>query len=328
MPDRQRCLYCEGELGEVMFSGVRDRLGVSDKTWTFRRCKSCGSAVLDPMPTLDELLAAYPPNYHVDEIPQTQWLHRLQYGLEMRLFYEPIWRYSVKAVQRVTGLRGGKLLDVGGGSGHRSALFQQAGFEVTVLDPDERALQIAQARFGLRTVCGLLEETDLPENGFDLVTFWFVIEHLPNPKQTLAAAHRVLRPGGWLVALVPLADSWQAKVFRERWTEVREAPRHVGLPTQKGMECLLERSGLQPMAWVSGSLLCSAGIVALSLVPAAATPIACGHQSFAVRFLWRLLGISATLAGLPFAWLEKMAEHPRAGIFFATKPENQKGQRA
>lgn len=70
MADGRHCLYCDGELGDVLFSGVRDRLGVSDKEWTFRRCKSCGSVVLDPMPTLDELIAAYPPDYHVDEIPQ------------------------------------------------------------------------------------------------------------------------------------------------------------------------------------------------------------------------------------------------------------------
>lgn len=100
------------------------------------------------------------------------------------------------------------MLDVGGGAGHRSALFQQAGFEVTVLDPDQHALRVAQERFGLRTVCGLLEEVTLPPDHFDLVTFWYVVEHLPHPKETLKAAIRVLRPGGWLVALVPLVDSW------------------------------------------------------------------------------------------------------------------------
>jgi SAM-dependent methyltransferase len=180
-----RCLFCDGELGEIMFKGVRDKRGVSEKEWDFRRCNQCGSAVLDPMPTLEELLAAYPPVYHVDQVSQTSWFHRLQYTLEARFFYEPVYRFSVRQVQRVTGLRTGRMLDVGGGSGHRSFFFQRAGFDVTVLDPDERALKVARERFGLKTICGLLEEVNLPENSFDLVTFWFVVEHLPEPQKTL-----------------------------------------------------------------------------------------------------------------------------------------------
>ncbi len=65
------CLYCDGELGKALFTGVRDRLGVSEKLWNFRQCKSCGSAILSPMPSLDELLSAYPSNYHVDEIQRS-----------------------------------------------------------------------------------------------------------------------------------------------------------------------------------------------------------------------------------------------------------------
>lgn len=192
-----RCLYCDSELAEILFSGVRDRLGVSNKEWTFRRCSKCGSVVLDPMPNLDELLAAYPPTYHVDEVPRTHWIHRLQYALETRLFYELIYHSSVRQVQRITGLSEGKMLDVGGGSGHRSFFFQQAGFDVTVLDPDEQALKVAKERFGLKTICGLLEDSDLPKNYFHLVTFYSVVEHLLDPKQTLLAAYQVLRPDGW-----------------------------------------------------------------------------------------------------------------------------------
>ncbi len=319
MVANKRCLFCDGELREVLFENVRDRLGVSDKAWNFRRCADCGSAVLDPMPSLDELLAAYPPTYHVDQAPQTHWLHRLQHAIETRCFYHPVCRFSVQQVQRVTGLKGGRMLDVGGGSGHRSAFFQQAGFEVTVLDPDERALRVAQEQFGLRTVCGLLEEADLPEEHFDLVTFYCVVEHLPEPQQTLTAAYRVLRPSGWVVALVPLVDSWMVRMFKERWADVREAPRHTGLPTVEGMRRLLERSGFTLKAWESYNLWVNAGLFALSLVPLATTPIACVSLSLNARLFWRGMGVLATFAGLPFAWLEKIGGHPSTGVFFAQK---------
>ncbi len=89
MVANKRCLFCGGELGEVLFENVRDHRGISPKAWTFRKCRKCSSAVLDPMPTLDELLEAYPPVYHVEQVPQTHWIHRVQYRLETLLFYEP-----------------------------------------------------------------------------------------------------------------------------------------------------------------------------------------------------------------------------------------------
>ncbi len=313
------CLFCGGELGEAVFKDVRDRLGVSEKLWTFRRCHQCGSAILDPMPPLQELLSAYPPTYHVDEVPQTHWFHRLQYFVENNLFYEPMYRFRVRQVQRVTGLKGGKMLDVGGGSGHASAFFQRAGFDVTVLDPDERALKVAREKFGLKTIHGLLEEVKLPENSFDLVTFWCVVEHLPEPQKTLRAAYKVLRDKGWLVALVPLSDSWQAKMFGSRWAEAREAPRHTGLPTKEGMKRLLEHCGFTLRAWESNSVWDNAGIFALSVVPAATTPVACSHLSLPARLCWRSLGALVTFVGLPFAWLERLFGNPRAGVFFAQK---------
>lgn len=314
-----QCLFCDGELGETMFTGVRDRLGVSDKEWTFRRCVQCGSAVLDPMPTLEELLAAYPPTYHFDQVPPSNRIQRLLAALEIRLFYKPIYRSSVRQVQRMTGLKSGRILDVGGGSGRRSFSFQQAGFDVTVLDPDEQALKVAKEQFGLKTICGLLEEVDLPENSFDLVTLWYVVEHLPEPQKTLKAAHKVLRPNGWVVILVPLIDSWQARLFKGKWAEVTEAPRHVGLPTTKGMKMLLEICGFSFKAWESQNVWDNVGIFALSLVPKATTPVARGQLSPFAGLLWRGLGVLATFGGLPFAYMESLWKRPRAGVFFAQK---------
>lgn len=316
MQAENRCLYCNGLLAQVVFSGVRDRLGISQKTWSFRTCGHCGSANLDPKPRPEELESSYPSQYHLDQVPNKHFLRRLQYTLEAEFFYKPLWRYSVKAVKKETGLASGKLLDVGGGSGHRSKMFQQAGFEVTVLDFDERALRVARERFGLKAISGSLETAGLPANHFDLVTLWCVVEHLPYPSGTLKAATEILRPGGWLVAQVPLVDSWQASLFKSRWCAVTDAPRHTGIPSKEGMKALLWQCGLRPSRFLRASFLDSAATFALSLVPPASTPIAYAGPSPA---FWRLFGLVFLLVGLPFSWLEAACGHPRAAIFFAQK---------
>lgn len=317
--EQKRCVLCGGLLGEVIFADVRDRLEISERPWTFRHCRECGSAVLDPMPSSEELLSAYPECYAFDQAPLGGGIRRLWYALEVSLFYGPLYRRSVRQVQRVTGLRGGRMLDVGGGTGHRAAFFQRVGFDCTVLEPDERALRVARERFGLKTVGGLLEAADLPAETFDLVTFYAVVEHLPAPQETLRAATRLLRPGGWLVAMVPILAGWQLKLGR-RWHQVREAPRHVSLPTVEGMRRLLTNAGLEFRTWEGGDPLDEAGILALSLLPRSASALALAGRSVSPRAIWRLLGALLTLLALPMAYLARARRCSSIGVFFAQKP--------
>lgn len=316
----QRCILCNGELDGVLFSRIPDRLGLVTGVWNFRQCRECGSGVLDPLPSQEELLAAYPEVYAADQAPQTRWMHRLLYWVETKAFYEPLYRASVQQVVRRTGLRRGRLLDIGGGTGKRTVYFQQAGFEAWVLEPDERPLRIAQEKFGLGTICGTIEEIDWPAARFDLITFFAVIEHLPAPQQTLQSAARLLRPGGWIVAMVPLLDSWQGRLFRARWHLVREAPRHVSLPTKAGMRALFSRSGLVFRSWEGESAVDCAGVMALSLIRSATVDIACATPEVTRRLLWRGIGALATIACLPLAVLEGVFGAPGAGVFFAQKP--------
>ena len=318
--DRQ-CLYCLGPLGEPIFRNVRDRLRVSNRLWTFRRCLDCGSALLDPMPSSEELLRAYPEHYAFDQAPQTGAFHHLLYRLESALFYHPIYRSSVRQVIRVTRLRSGRLLDVGGGTGHRTWFFRDAGFECTVLDPDERPLRIARERFGLQTIQGLLEEIELPPGSFDLITFYAVIEHLPDPTRTLQAASRLLRPGGWIVALVPVLTGWETRWCRLFWRhQVFEAPRHVGLPSPEGMRRLFARCGLELRRWEGNHLLDEAGIIALSVFSASASAIACASTSLFARGTRRAIGAMLTLLAIPFAILLHRIGYPGSAVFFAQKP--------
>ncbi len=314
------CILCEGPLNGPVFENIQDRLGVSKRLWTFRRCQKCGSAILDPMPSQQELLNMYPEYYAFAQAPQTHWAHHLLHILEMQFFYGPIYRHSVRQVQRVTGLKQGRLLDVGGGTGNRAAFFQRAGFDCTVLDPDPRALKIAQERFGLPTVEGLLETASIPEESFDLITFYAVVEHLPNPVSTLRAAYRLLRPGGWIVTFVPLLAGWQLSLGGQRWHQVREAPRHVSLPTTKGMQQLLQRAGFEPKCWEREHPLDEAGIFALSLVPFSASAVAHQKPSLVSRVGRRFLGALVTLLALPGAYLAYLTHRTSTGTFFAQKP--------
>jgi SAM-dependent methyltransferase len=98
----------------------------------------------------------------------------------------------------------GRVLDLGCGAGLQSALLAAAGFDVTAVDPDRENIAYATrrgaGRHARRVVyrLGTLEELGLPSETFDAVVSFGVLEHVDDPHSTLAAAARLLRPGGTL----------------------------------------------------------------------------------------------------------------------------------
>ncbi len=75
--------------------------------------------------------------------------------------------------------------------------------EVTGIELDPDAAELARGR-GLGEVrVGRLEELPWPDASFDLITCLDVIEHTPDDRATLRELRRVCRPGGFLLVTVP-----------------------------------------------------------------------------------------------------------------------------
>ena len=103
------------------------------------------------------------------------------------------------------GLAGKRVIDVGCGGGILSEAMARRGALVTGLDLSDKALKVAQLHayeagvdIGYR-----LEDVDLvadrePES-FDLVTCMELLEHVPEPAQTIAACARLLKNDGLAV---------------------------------------------------------------------------------------------------------------------------------
>lgn len=101
---------------------------------------------------------------------------------------------------------GARLLDVGCGTGF--FLEEAAGrYDVSGLDPSPQAVGFCRQR-GLSGVRegGVESLADLAPD-FDAVTFFDVLEHLPDDLGALTLTRRVLRPGGRVVVSVP-AYQW------------------------------------------------------------------------------------------------------------------------
>lgn len=222
-----------------------------DVTATLVQCSRCGLVYQNPRPTLAEIGQHYPPEYesytdHVAEKkrnPLLQWA--IDYGINKRC------RYVTRHKQS------GTLLDIGCAAGtflvgmrnhseNHGGTWQLQGVELTA-----DVARIARERHGLDVFTGTLEEAAHPDNTFDAITLWDVLEHLHDPAASLREIRRILKPGGVLIIRVPNLASWDARLFGDTWAGL-DAPRHLYIFSPATLSQTLEKAGFEVLSHSSG----------------------------------------------------------------------------
>jgi 2-polyprenyl-3-methyl-5-hydroxy-6-metoxy-1,4-benzoquinol methylase len=166
------------------------------------RCRSCSLVYMNPRPHHQDVQANY------SSVEDARYLEEEQGRVET--FGE-----SVDHIQRFVST--GTLLDVGCHVGTFLEVAAGRGFQVAGVEPSRWASEIARARIDGHVHCGAVEDAPLPEGGYDVVTLWDVIEHLPDPAIDVRAIHAALRPGGIFAVSTMDVDSLFARVLGRRW---------------------------------------------------------------------------------------------------------------
>lgn len=97
---------------------------------------------------------------------------------------------------------GQKILDLGAGQGWYSLYLQEKGFQVTAVDQ-----KLGFHHPQISTLEKSLEEKlPFPNEEFDMILAWDIIEHVKNETQLLQEMHRILKKGGIVLLSVPHAD--------------------------------------------------------------------------------------------------------------------------
>ncbi len=231
----ERCNLCGLNVPQPVLAG-RDRLHGLPGRYNLVRCENCGLIYLNPRPGPDSIAAYYPEDYlafytAIEDEPS--WFRRLdrQYAVHKRC----------SQVIRRAG-PAGRLLDVGCATGIFLNGMRQRGWHVEGLEPSPHAAAYARQRFGLEVREQSLEESGFPDEQFDVLTLWDVLEHVPDPAIAIAEAARILRPGGWLVLSLPNPASWERRWFGPYWAGW-DVPRHFHIFSQEVLERYLAPAG-------------------------------------------------------------------------------------
>ncbi len=207
---------------------------VSREVFEIWECANCSGRFTQDIPTENEVSKYYQSDAYISHSDSTQ-------GIVNKIYHQ-VRKITLKKkkdlVQKVTSLKKGSVLDIGAGTGLFVKTMQDAGWEVTGLEPDSRARKIALGmNIELREPSNLFS---FPPETFDAITLWHVLEHVHSLHAYLDQLQKLLKVNGTLIIAVPNYTSDDAQHYGASWAAY-DVPRHLYHFSPRSMDMLLTR---------------------------------------------------------------------------------------
>lgn len=268
------CPLCSRRRAEFLFATI-DRLYRLPGEFGLVRCQDCSLVRLSPRPLIGELGFYYPEaEYYSYQDPVTEaqahapgWRGRLKDALRDSVLaakgYEvarlAAWQRALQPlIRQAFGHRVpygygerfpdykpcGRALEIGCGSGTFLGLLKHHGWQVAGVELSARAAAAAKEKLGVDVFVGPLEAAGFAADSFDYIHMSHVIEHLPDPVQSLREVRRLLKPGGEVYIETPNIDSLDYRQSGRYWFPL-DTPRHLFLFAPTTLRRAVSEAGLQ-----------------------------------------------------------------------------------
>ena len=212
---------------------------VSQQTFSIWECRSCTLRFTQDVPDAASIGPYYRSDDYISHTNTRKGLVNSLYHMVRKQTLSDKRRLLVAA----TGMKHGKLLDIGAGTGAFVGHMKENGWEVTGLEPDDtaRGIALSQNQVELRSISDFYS---LAPGSYDAITLWHVLEHVHDLHTYVGQLARLLKKEGRIFIAVPNYTSHDADVYQGAWAAY-DVPRHLYHFSPDAMENLLTRHGLQ-----------------------------------------------------------------------------------
>lgn len=194
---------------------------LTESEFEFVGCRSCGLMIYEPRPTADEITAKYRYIGGMGDATPSKSEDPERTALRARRVFKLLSPHLAQGA--------GTALDFGGGDGRLLQTFVGKGFDCALVDYADRPIA------GVRKIADT--EQGIPEQDrFDVIICSHVVEHLPDPLQTLKSIRRSLAADGAMYVEVPYEMYKQLPAKSEPVT-------HVNFFTPESLRNLLHAAG-------------------------------------------------------------------------------------
>lgn len=194
-------------------------------------CRGCSLVRMEEIPLPRETVHA------TDTTPVLETFSPLLEWLKTELILKP-------EIRRLRSYMKGKgpVLDVGCGTGWATAIWRDhSHMEVHGMELEPLWADMAAKRFGLHVLNEKFENASIQDGTYEMVIFRHVLEHFLDPAKILRQADRILKPGGYVLIIVPNGDSLGRRIFRQYWEWA--PPSHIYNFSPRSLSRLLQRAG-------------------------------------------------------------------------------------
>ena len=252
------CEVCGSKDHQFLFEGWDRVFGIPGR-FNVVQCEACGLIFINPQPDSEMLKAYYPDVYYASNpshYREYSWLRRKV--LEAYFGYRSpsgesqalhllkralLFPFRMKYGHFMPFVEGGRILDIGCGNGTELYKLKAMGWETHGVEMDDQASERARSK-GIPVFTGDLFRANYPDQFFHVVRMSFVLEHLPNPRETLREIRRILMPEGRIYLSVQNARSLHYWLFGPRWFSL-DVPRHLFTFTPATIERLFSSLDLR-----------------------------------------------------------------------------------
>tara|TARA_R110002096_G_scaffold135560_2_gene287606 strand:- start:859 stop:1719 length:861 start_codon:yes stop_codon:yes gene_type:complete len=198
---------------------VKDH-SVSGEVFELIQNSEFGFLETSPLPASDKLSDYYKSEDYISHTDSKRNLFEKAYHVVRRISLKK----KLKLINSFS-LENKILLDVGCGTGDFLQTAQNNNWQVSGIEPNEKARAIANKKTN-NSVFEIDQLLKFDRDSFGVITLWHVLEHLSNLENQITILKKLLKPNGTLIIAVPNYKSFDAKHYAEFWAAF-DVPRHL-----------------------------------------------------------------------------------------------------
>ncbi len=241
----ENCKLC-GSAEKVVFLSPTE---FGDGKSSLVRCSNCGMTYIDPAPTKDALKKFYEDTYLTPEYRKIDGASIPDPRQELLYTFQVMEKHLDEIEKRKTPP--GNILDVGCSHGAFMLEANSRGWTTVGVEPFQAAAEFCKNSLGLNVHNKDIMDAELPENHYDVISMWEVIEHVFDPVSVMKKIWKLAKPGGILIMSSPNAESPASLITRGQWVGLK-FPTHLQFFGYGTLPRLLLESGWKSIEVKSG----------------------------------------------------------------------------
>ena len=201
------------------------------------KCADCGFKFTQDYPEEIEIGKYYESDDYISHDDSAKGFSNKVYRLVRKMMLGK----KKRLVEKITGIRKGKILDIGSGTGYFAGTMKKAGWQVKGIEINKKAREFSISQFGIDAISPD-KISAVESDSFDCITLWHVLEHFHDPFNYFSDINRLLKPDGLCLVALPNCSSYDSNHFGQYWAAF-DVPRHLWHFNPHSFSLFAEKTG-------------------------------------------------------------------------------------